>query len=151
MHRLTTPFDALRPYLPIAIRVVLGYLLLRHGLDKFDTGLSNVGDAFDGWGVPLPDVSATAVALLEVFGGIALILGVGTRFVSIAAIGMLIGAIYYVKADIGVLGGSETDLAYMAGLASLVATGPGRWPVDHVIGLERAEPAAADDQQLATV
>ncbi|MEL6891957.1 MAG: DoxX family protein [Actinomycetota bacterium] len=144
--RLTDPFDRLRPILLTGIRVVLGYLLIRHGLDKFDTGLGNVGDAFDGWGVPLPDLSATAVAFIEVIGGAALIAGVATRFVAIAAIGVLVGAIWFVKADIGVLGGAETDLAYIAGLAALVAFGPGRWSVDRVIGLDRSR-----DVDLPTV
>lgn len=136
MTRPTSSLNSLRPYVPLVVRLGLGFLLIAHGLDKFDTGLDNVGDAFDGWGVPLPDISATFVALFEVVGGIALVVGIATRYVALGMIGILIGAMVFVKFEMGVLGGYETDVAYIAGLASLVASGPGSVSVDHVIGLD---------------
>lgn len=136
MNRLAPILDSLRPYVAVGIRLTLGYLLIRHGVDKFDAGLGNVGDQFDMWGVPLPDLSAGFTAVVEVVGGIGLVVGVATRYFAMLMIGILIGAIVFVKADIGILGGAETDLAYIAGLASIVVAGPGRWAVDHRIGLE---------------
>lgn len=129
--------DALRPYALVAIRIALGFLLVRHGLDKFDTGLSNVAGAFDGWGVPLPEVSARFVAIFEVIGGAALILGVATRLMAAIMILVLLGAIYFVKLDVGVLGGWETDLAYISGLLALVFFGPGVPSLDRVLRLDR--------------
>lgn len=137
MHRPTIFLDALRPYMPLVVRLALGFLLVAHGLDKFETGLGNVGDAFDGWGVPLPDISATFVAVFEVIGGIALLIGIATRFVALVMIGVLVGAMVFVKFEMGVLGGYETDLAYIAGLASLVATGAGTISADGALGIER--------------
>ncbi|MGB3734466.1 MAG: DoxX family protein [Ilumatobacter sp.] len=150
MHRPTTFLNALRPYMPLVVRLALGFLLIVHGLDKFDTGLGNVGDAFDGWGVPFPEISATFVAVFEVVGGIALLLGIGTRYVALAMIGVLVGAMIFVKFEIGVLGGYETDLAYIAGLASLVATGPGLLSADSALGIDRelAVGAPADRQRV---
>lgn len=151
MHRPTTFLNALRPYMPLVVRLALGFLLVVHGIDKFDTGLGNVGDAFDGWGVPLPDISATFVAVFEVIGGIALLIGIGTRFVALGMIGVLIGAMIFVKFEIGVLGGYETDLAYIAGLASLIATGPGLLSADSALGIEKelgGEDASADRQRV---
>lgn len=145
MYRPTIALDALRPYMLLVVRLILGYLLIRHGLDKFDAGLGNVGDQFDIWGVPLPDLSAGFTAVVEVVGGIGLVLGVGTRYVALLMTAVLIGAIFFVKADIGVLGGSETDLAYIAGLLSLAVSGPGRWALDDQLGLEAA---SSDDPVL---
>ena len=145
MQRLNTFLNTLRPYMPLAVRLALGFLLIAHGIDKFDTGLGNVGDAFDGWGVPLPDISATFTAIFEVVGGIALIIGVGTRYVALGMIGILIGAMVFVKFEMGVLGGYELDLVYIAGLLSLVATGGGVLSADAALGWER-EPAVGIDE-----
>jgi len=151
MNRPNTFLNALRPYMPLVVRLALGFLLVAHGLDKFETGLGNVGDAFDGWGVPVPDISAAFVAVFEVVGGIALLIGIGTRYVAAGMIGILIGAMFFVKFEMGVLGGYETDLAYIAGLASLVATGPGTISADAVIGLEREAVQSNSDSHRTRV
>ena len=147
MSRLTTAFDALRPHLLLGIRLVLGLLLVRHGVDKFQTGLSDVGNAFDGWGVPLPDVSATLVAVVEIVAGTALIAGLATRIAALAATGILVGAIWFVKADVGLLGGAETDLAYISGLVALVAFGPGRFSLDRALRLDATDVDATSDAE----
>ena len=124
------------PFGMIAVRVVLGGLLIAHGLDKFDTGVDAVGDQFDMWGVPLPDLSAWFVTIFEVVGGIALILGLATRIAAIVMTLILIGAIIFAKFDAGLIGGYETDLAYIAGLVAIIVLGPGALSVDERINLE---------------
>ncbi len=58
---------------------------------------------------------------------------------------MLVGAIAFVKAEVGIIAtsgnmpGLELDLALLAGLIALVLLGPGQAAVDRVIGLERDE------------
>lgn len=147
MNRPANLLDSLQPYAAVLIRLILGYLLIRHGLDKFDAGLGNVGDQFDTWGVPLPDLSAGFTAVVELVGGIGLVLGVATRYIALLMTGVLIGAIVFVKADFGVLGGSETDLAYIAGLIALAVGGPGRWALDHLVGFESVSTATTHDRQ----
>ncbi len=129
--------DMLQPYALAAARILLGYLLVAHGLDKFDNGLDNVGAQFAEWGVPAADLSATGVALLEVIAGAALIIGIGARVAAGLAALMLVGALYFVKFDLGVLGGSETDFAYIAGLLAIFAVGAGRFSLDAALGLDR--------------
>lgn len=117
---------------PIILRLVLGALLLYHGIDKFDTGISNVEAFFDSSGVPLPALTAPLVAVVEIVVGLALILGIGTRIAAVAQILVLVGALAFVKLP-DVLGSSELDLAYIAGLSALVLLGPGRLSVDEAI------------------
>jgi putative oxidoreductase len=98
------------------LRVTLGIIFFVHGVVKFQSGIENIAGWFSSIG--LPGFMAYAVALLETIGGIALIIGLGTRVVS-ALFGLLmIGAIIKVKLAAGFLGngqmaGWEFDLALL--------------------------------------
>jgi uncharacterized membrane protein YphA (DoxX/SURF4 family) len=79
-------------------------------------GLGNVEAWFDSMG--LPGFLAYIVAFLELIGGILLIIGLFTRYVSVLFIIMLLGAIFTMKLSAGLLGnnqmaGYELDLAFM--------------------------------------
>ncbi len=98
------------------MRIVLGILFLAHGISKFQMGLGNVEAWFDSMG--LPGFLAYIVAFLELIGGILLIIGLFTRYVSVLFIIMLLGAIFTMKLSAGLLGnnqmaGYELDLAFM--------------------------------------
>lgn len=95
------------------MRVVMGILFLAHGISKFQMGLENVEAWFDSVGVP--GFLAYFVATLELVGGIMLIIGLFTRYVSIIFTIMLIGAIVTTKLSVGLLGegGYEMDLAFI--------------------------------------
>lgn len=121
---------------PIILRVVLGALFLIHGIDKFDTGLTNVEGFFDSEGVPLAGLTAPLVAVAEIVIGIALIVGIGTRIAAAVGIAILAGALVFVKLPT-VLGSSELDLAYIAGLTAVLLLGPGRLSVDEAIDVDR--------------
>jgi putative oxidoreductase len=138
---LATALNRLGAVAPLAVRVILGVLFIYHGLDKFDVGLDNVEAAFDMSGVPAPGVSAPAVAIFEIVGGIALILGLLTRIVAVLFIVQLVGALIYVKQDLGILSsepmpGAELDLAYLGCLVVLVLLGPGWLSIDERLHLE---------------
>ena len=83
---------ALAPYAATILRVSLGILALAHGLLKIlvFTPAGTVG-FFASLG--LPAFLAYATIGVEVAGGIALIAGVFTRYVSIAMIPILLGAV----------------------------------------------------------
>ncbi len=136
---------------PFVIRVMLGGLFLLHGIDKFRGGLDGVESFFASNGVPAAALSAPLAAVAEVVLGTALILGVFTRLAAVALALFLVGAISWIKADGGILGSSELDLAYIAGLLGLVLLGPGRLSVDEALDNDetvielrasRQEPAA---------
>ncbi len=83
----------LTPYATTLLRVSLGTLALAHGLLKIVvfTPAGTVG-FFASHG--LPAMLAYATIAVEVVGGIALIAGVFTRYVSLAMIPILLGAVF---------------------------------------------------------
>lgn len=118
---------------PVIIRVFLGGLFLLHGIDKFRGGLSGVEEFFASSGVPAASLTAPLTAGLEVVVGVALIAGLLTRLAAAVLALIMMGAIFWVKADGGILGSSELELAYIAGLLSLVLIGPGRLSIDEAM------------------
>jgi putative oxidoreductase len=151
MQSLSSSLNRFRFVGPIVLRVSLGIIFLWHGIDKFDAGISNVEGAFDSWGVPLPGLAAPFTAIVEIVAGVALIIGLGTR-IAAALLGLImIGAVIFVKAELGLISsepmpGTELDLALLAGLVTLFVTGPGRFSADEMIGLEPSEMRA--DREL---
>ncbi len=90
------------------IRVAVGVIFFAHGLQKLQAGMPAVAGMFEGMGFP-GFVGYIAFAL-EFFGGIALILGLGTRVVSVLFAVEMIVATLKVKLAAGFLGGYELDL-----------------------------------------
>jgi uncharacterized membrane protein YphA (DoxX/SURF4 family) len=120
----------------LILRVTLGVLFFIHGLVKFQGGIENIVGWFDSIG--LPGFMAYGVALFEMIGGIALIIGLATRLIS-ALFGLLmIGATLKVKLSVGLLGngqmaGYELDLALLAMAVYLVINGSKMFSVVQLI------------------
>ncbi|MNI02201.1 putative oxidoreductase CatD [compost metagenome] len=117
------------------MRVLLGILFVAHGISKFQMGLGNVADWFGSLGVP--GFVAYVVALLELIGGILLIIGLFTRYVSILFVIMLIGAIITTKFSAGLLGnnqapGYELDLTFMMMAIYLSVSDPTPLSIDQM-------------------
>ena len=130
--------------MPLVLRVVLGGLFVWHGIDKFDVGIDMIEEMFTMWGVPAPGVSAMLTAIIEIAAGAMLVFGVATRVAAMLLSVVMIGAIVYVKQDLGIISsqpmpGAELDLAMLAGLIALVILGPGPYSVDDKIGFEPSE------------
>lgn len=87
------------------MRVVLGIIFLAHGISKLQMGLSNVEAWFSSMGVL--GFLAYVVVVLELVGGIMLIVDLFIRYVSALFVIMLIGAIFTMKLSVGLLGSSE--------------------------------------------
>src|SRR5580765_7884256 len=84
------------PDATLAIRLMAGGVFFWEGLLKFAYANQGVG-RFTKLGIPLPDVLAPAVALLEVVGGILLMSGLFTRFITVPFIIEMIVAILVTK------------------------------------------------------
>lgn len=88
------------PYAALVLRVALGVLFLAHaGLKLFVFTPAGTVGFFGHLG--LPPSMAYAIIAIEIAGGLALILGVWTRLVSLALVPDLLGAIVLVHAANG--------------------------------------------------
>jgi putative oxidoreductase len=112
----------------LPLRLVVGIVFFMHGWLKLTSfGIEGTTNFMASLGIPLPAVAAVAVTALEILGGLALIVGVLTRWVSLLfAIDMLV-AILTVKLRGGFFApdGMELELTLLAASLTLAAMGAG--------------------------
>ncbi len=112
-----------------------------HGVAKWSRGPEHFGELLRQIGVPLPMTTAWGVTLLEVFGGLAVLLGIFVALVSIPLIASMLVAMFTVQLRFGfssvntigltnagpVFGppGYEINLLYIACLVALALVGAG--------------------------
>ena len=117
------------PYGALVLRVALGILFLAHaGLKLFVFTPAGTGQFFASLGLP-PALGYLTIAV-ELAGGVALILGVWTRTVSLALIPILLGAIVMVHGKAGFFfmnpnGGWEFIAFWIAALVTQALIGEG--------------------------
>lgn len=126
----------MKQHIGIAIlRVVLGITFTLHGLQKIQGGIDNIAMYFTSLG--LPGFLAYIVTFIELLGGIALILGIGTRVVSVLITLIMLGAIFKARLEVGFIGaegaGFEFELALAAMALSLVFIGGGQYSLDRLL------------------
>lgn len=144
METVNRAIGRVRPYAPVFLRLVLGLTMFWHGFKKFDAGLSNTKAFFDFLSIPVPGFFALVVALLELLGGIAIVLGLLTRIVSVLFVVELLVAVllYKYNKDVGFIGakeaGAELDWALIAGFVALAGFGAAAPSLDRMLRLDRA-------------
>lgn len=138
-----SPLGRLAELAPLAARLIVGVIMAAHGLQKLVTGPGNFGKFLAQLGVPLPTLMGYVVTLVELGGGILLIIGLLSRLAALLLTIDLVVAILLVKTQVGFLSpqgggaGAELDLALIAGLLVILFAGPGKLSLDHALGLER--------------
>ncbi len=118
------------------VRFIVGLVFLVHGSQKlFVFGFHGVQMFFTQGHIPLPAASAVVVTLVEFLGGVALILGLGTRIAAaLIAINML-GAIVFVHLKGGFFApaGFEYPLTLLIASAGLAIAGSGAFALDNLL------------------
>jgi len=137
------------------LRVILGATFVMHGGQKlFVYGFSGVAGAFGQMGIPMPGLLGPFVALVEFFGGIAIVLGVLTRLAALGLAATMVVAILTVHLKAGFFnpGGVEFPLALLGMAAALITTGGGAFSLDALLArqLSRdAKPTLATTEEIA--
>jgi putative oxidoreductase len=129
------------PCAPLLTRLIIGHAFMQTGIGKWQNFHDTV-DFFASLGLPAPAVNAAFIATLEVVGGTALILGLGTNlFAALLSSTMAVALLTADRANfIGALTGTGdtalTDILpimFLMPLAWLVAFGAGPLSLDWLI------------------
>ncbi|MDB4879928.1 MAG: DoxX family protein [Gemmatimonadetes bacterium] len=123
------------------LRVATGVIFAAHGAQKlFVYGFAGVSGAFGQMGAPMPGITGPLTALVEFFGGLALVVGLLTRLAGFGLAITMLGAIFIVHLAAGFFApsGIEFPLSLLAAALALVFTGAGRYSIDAVVGGRRS-------------
>ena len=153
MNTLIERATRLFPSLPTAwyalpLRITIGYGFMEHGYAKLARGPENFAGILHALGMPFPELLSWATVLVELIGGLAVILGAFIPVVSLPMTVVLLTAIATVHLPNGFSSiklqsvtatgahfgqpGYETDLLYIGGLAALVLGGSGPLALDRL-------------------
>ncbi|MBS3117791.1 DoxX family protein [Candidatus Woesearchaeota archaeon] len=120
----------------LILRVVVGVIFIAHGYVKLFGGIPGFTGLLTNIGVPFPALAAWALAILEFFGGIAILLGILTKLAStLLAMDMAV-ALFTVHLKNGFFiqdGGIELVFLLLGATSSLALLGSGRWSLKMVI------------------
>ncbi|MGM7669908.1 DoxX family protein [Microbacterium sp. A93] len=117
----------------LVARVVLGVVLVAHGLQKVIQGVSATAEGFGTMGIPLPDAAAVVTMAVELGGGALLILGLLTPIAGLLCAVILAGAIVFAHLGNGIFaadGGWEVAAGLGVSALVLAVVGPGRFSLD---------------------
>lgn len=126
----------------LTLRVVVGAVMLAHGLQKITGGVEAFAGFVASLGLPLPTLTAYAVVFVEAVGGGLLLVGLLTRLWGLLIALLMVGTTLTAKLDDGLIAagegvGAELDLVLLAGALAITMLGPGRASLDGLLGLER--------------
>lgn len=111
----------------LILRLVLGIVMIVHGYPKL-LGFAGTAGFFASAGIPLPSLAAAYATIVEVGGGILIILGVAADLVGLLFAIDMLGAMIFVHIKNGfstATGGIEFPLVLFAMALAIAFAGPG--------------------------
>jgi putative oxidoreductase len=139
-----SPIARLAGFVPLVVRVILGIIMVAHGLQKLtQMGPANFGQqALANLGVPLPMFMGYVVTFVELVGGVLLVIRLLSRLAALLLTIDLVVALLLVKVNVGLIApqgsgaGAELELALISGFLVVLLAGPGKLSLDYLLGLE---------------
>jgi len=138
---------------PLPLRLIVGLGFMQHGFSKLSRGSDAFVIILHALGVPAPHFMAWLTILIEILGGLAVMLGAFVTLVSLPMAALLLVAIFTVHLPYGFSSikllavtpagaqfgpvGYECNLLYLACLAALVLGGSGPLAIDALIKKRR--------------
>jgi putative oxidoreductase len=120
---------------PLAVRIVVGWVFLWTGWQKLHF-LPRMIENFRSWGIPAPEILTPFASGMEFVGGLMLLVGLLTRFISVPMMIIMIVAIVSARWDevdsLQTLLGFE-EVSYFVMFAWLGIAGPGPVSLDHLV------------------
>ncbi len=123
------PTSGRKADLALAGRIVSGAIFVIFGIGKFTSHASEV-DSFRTYGLPSPDAFVYAIGVIEVIGGVLLIVGLGTRLAALVLAGDMVGAIAVSGIGEGEVISFTLAPFQLAVMVYLLVVGPGRRSLD---------------------
>jgi putative oxidoreductase len=121
----------------LLIRILVGWVFLSEGVQKFLFPASLGVGRFVKIGIPWPQVMAPFVGTVEIVCGILLLIGLVTRLAAVALLIDIAVALYSTKIVTFAKNGlwstlheGRTDLSMLFGLVFLLLVGAGSWSLD---------------------
>jgi putative oxidoreductase len=144
---------AIARWAPIPLRLIIGYGFMEHGFAKLAKGPDAFAHILQAISVPVPLFMAWSTILVEILGGLAVILGAFVTLASLPMAAVLLVAMFTVHLPYGfssikimavTAGGAqfgppgyEVDLLYLACLSALVLSGSGPLAIDGLLTMHR--------------
>jgi len=137
-------YDSTAEYAAPLLRIVLGAILIPHGMQKLfgafgGMGLTANAQLFDRLGYHPGMFWGTLVGCTEFIGGILLVLGLFTRGAALAVVIFMLNAIYVTSKAGGFFWtnrGSEFSILILAAAVFFLIRGGGEWSLDRKLGRE---------------